>query len=103
MANCSTCTALLNEALNLVVRARNMDSIDRRKTTLALSQDPDGWEKSGLFDEHVAYHNIISPHIPIATKSATLHLWVQDQYDRDLHEWEQKTRDHLTHSECRVV
>lgn len=92
---CETCTELLNEALNLVVRARQMDAIDRRETTLSVSSDPEAWLASGRFDDHVARHNIEFPYKPIETRSLTLHVWVLDQYERDLHEWEGKARKHL--------
>lgn len=93
--SCTTCTGLLNEALNLVVRARQMDAIERRDATLACSSNAESWQASGRFDAHVERHNIETPHKPIATRSGTLHLWVQDQYDRDLYELEGKARNHL--------
>ncbi|WP_408914034.1 hypothetical protein [Brucella pseudogrignonensis] len=92
---CTTCTELLNEALNLVVRARQMDAIDRRDAALKISKVPDEWVSSGRFDDYVERHNIENPHKPIASKSGTLHLWVLDQYERDLHSWEEKARKHL--------
>ena len=92
---CETCTELLNEALNLVVRARQMDAIDRRENALKASKCREEWEASGRFDDYVERHNIDNGHAPMATKSGTLHLWVLDQYERDLHEWEGKARKHL--------
>ncbi|MDH7787711.1 hypothetical protein QBD01_003738 [Ochrobactrum sp. 19YEA23] len=92
---CETCTELLNEALNLVVRARQMDAIDRRNNALKASKEPEKWEASGRFDDYVERHNIDNEHAPMATRSGTLHLWVLDQYERDLHEWEGKARKHL--------
>ena len=41
---CATCAALLNEALNLTVRGRTLDGIQRRADTLAASKDPEGWQ-----------------------------------------------------------
>lgn len=31
-----------------------------------------------------------------ATRSATMHLWVQDQYDKDLASWRARAASHLT-------
>jgi len=93
--SCDTCKLLLSEGLDLCVRARKMDSMDRRSATLAISCDPDGWVESGRFDEYVNRHNIDRPHQPISTKSGTVALWLQEQYDTDLAEWERKSRHHL--------
>ena len=94
--SCARCLELLNEALNLCVRARTMDSMDRRAATLAASVVPEEWESSGLFAKHVERHNIVYPERPIHTRSATVHLWVQEQYESDLAEWERSARKHLT-------
>ena len=40
-------------------------------------------------------HNSMFPDQPMSTRSATLPLWVQDQYEKDLAEWERKSRKHL--------
>lgn len=37
---CQTCRVLLGEALDLCVRARKMDAIDRRNSTLSIAADP---------------------------------------------------------------
>lgn len=87
--------ALLSEGLDLCVRARNMDSRDRRNATLDCSVDGKEWVESGLFDQHVDFHNLHTPHAPLSTVSATVPLWAQDQYDRDLYSWEQRTRGYL--------
>lgn len=92
---CATCRDLLSEGLNLCVRARQMDAMDRRKATIDASCDPE-WVNSERFEAHVARNNIANPHQPIHTRSATVHLWVQDQYDRDLLDWEIKARQHLS-------
>jgi hypothetical protein len=83
---------VLSEGLDLCVRARQMDAVDRRQATLSVSSDPEAWQADGTFDRHVARHNIEYPHAPLSTRSATLAVWVQDQYDRDLHAWEEKAR-----------
>ena len=66
-----------------------MDSIERRDVALECSGNPDEWQKSGGFDKYVARQNITNPVRPIATKSATVHLWMKDQYDKDLFVWEE--------------
>lgn len=86
---------LLSEGLDLCVRARQMDAIDRRRDTLAASSDPKAWQEGGRFDEHVKAHNEHFPHQPIATGSATPALWAQEQYDLDLADWEKRARDFL--------
>jgi len=63
---------LLHEALNLVVRARQLDDAIRAKEI----------ELRGSFD-------------PRLTHSVTPHLWILDQYDKDLAEWETKARNAL--------
>jgi hypothetical protein len=72
-----------------------MDARDRREATLAASCDSKEWVESGQFDRHVARHNIVRPEAPISTRSATVRLWEQDQYDTDLAAWEAKARKHL--------
>jgi hypothetical protein len=93
--SCDLCRELLAEGLDLCVRARGLDARDRRECTLAASVDPQGWVESGQFDRHVARHNIERPEAPIATRSATVRLWEQDQYDTDLAAWEAKARKHM--------
>lgn len=69
--------------------------MDRREATLALSADPDAWQESGLFSEYLDRHNAANPHQPIATRSGTVPLWLNDQYDRDLADWEARARKAL--------
>lgn len=83
---------LLSEGLDLCVRARKMDAIDRRNSTLSISQDPEKWIRTGAFDRHVARHNAVNPDAPISTRSGTIALWVQEQYDSDLADWERRAR-----------
>lgn len=45
---------LLSEALDLCVRARKMDAMDRREAALGVSCDPDGWQAGGRFDTYEA-------------------------------------------------
>jgi hypothetical protein len=93
---CETCRKLLNEALNLAVRSDQFDEQARREAALDASQCPDEWQESGRFDAYVERHNATTPHRRIATKSMTMHLWVQDQYDKDLADWKGRARRHLT-------
>lgn len=90
--------ALLSRGLDLCVRARLFDSMDRRAATLAVSPSPEAWLASGRFDEHVARHNAepSNAHALIHTKSAAPALWALDQYERDLAEWEAQARAFLT-------
>lgn len=92
---CPTCRDLLSEGLDLCVRARGMDAVDRRASALAASVDGEEWEKSGRFDQYVDQHNIQNPDRPIDIRSATMPLWYQVQYETDLADWERRTRHHL--------
>jgi hypothetical protein len=83
---------LLSEGLDLCVRARHLDALDRRAATLAVSSDPEGWLASGRFDQHVEAHNRVNPAQQIEARSLTPRLWVQEQYERDLHDWENRAR-----------
>lgn len=86
---------LLSEGLDLCVRARKMDAMDRREATLAASSDPEAWQADGLFDRYVERHNIKNPDQPIATRSGTVPLWLNDQYEKDLADWEARARKAL--------
>ena len=72
-----TLTDLLHEGLNLCVRGRNLDK--------AISEIAarDAYPKSAA-----AYPEAF----PV---SMTPHLWVQEQYDTDLAEWEKRAREAL--------
>lgn len=91
---CDKCRQLLSHGLDLCVRARDLDAMDRRRVSLQMSSDPD-WENSESFEQHVARNNIVHPEAPIHTRSGTIPLWVQDQYDKDLLAWEDQSRAHL--------
>lgn len=86
---------LLSEGLDLCMRARRMDEMDRRAATLAGSCDATAWQESGQFARYIGRHNIEYPHQQISTRSGTVALWAQEQYDKDLAEWEQKARTSL--------
>jgi hypothetical protein len=61
---------LLSEGLDLCARARKMDALDRERA------------------EYYALN-------PDATRSNTIPLWVEEQYQTDLADWEQRARSHL--------
>lgn len=84
---------LLSEALDLCVRARKMDMQDRANACVAASYDPDAM--LDLLPRLAARHNERFPDRPMASRSATIPLWVQDQYERDLADWERRAREHL--------
>lgn len=91
---CETCRDILSEGLDLCVRARRLDAQERTNTQVEMScAPPEWWAENGA--AKAARHNAIFPDQPMLTKSATIPLWVQDQYERDLAEWERKGRKHL--------
>lgn len=94
-----TMESLLNEALNLTVRGRTLDAIQRRADMLDASSDGDDWQASGSFDRHVARHNATcEPWRTVEHRSLTPQLWAEDQFQRDLHDWEARARAFLTAS-----
>ena len=95
MSGCGTCTELLSEGLDLCVRARNLDAQDRSAAVLSVSKDGKAWKESGRFDKYVAEHNTHHPESPLSTRCGMPQLWLLDQYDRDLHDWEIRSRQHL--------
>lgn len=98
---CDTCRDLLNEALNLTVRGRNLDAIQRRADTLATSSDGEEWKASGRFDRYVERHNCTcDPWRHIEPRSLTPQLWAEDQFQRDLHDWETRARKHMMKKEA---
>jgi hypothetical protein len=68
MADC--CTKLLSEGLDLCIRARKLD----RQVIDAMNAGP--------------LHGV-------ETRCGTPALWVQDQYENDLTDWERRSRQHL--------
>lgn len=86
---------LLSEGLDLCVRARKMDAQDRTNAALKASVDPEGWVESGKFEQYVRRTNIVNPDQPLLPRSGTIALWVQDQYETDLADWERRARAYL--------
>lgn len=92
---CQECTHLLSRALDLAVRARKLDAQQRSNDAVERSTCGDEWERSGLFGEYAAQNNAAQPWREMMPRSATLPVWVIDQYDKDLHDWERQARLHL--------
>ena len=95
MSGCADCRTLLSQGLDLCVRARKLDAQDRTNNAKAFSIDGEAWEKSGRLEQYAVRNNAINPDQPMALKSATPALWVLDQYERDLADWERQSRAHL--------
>lgn len=94
--SCEICRSLLNEALNLSVRARKLDASQRSVDELNASVNPDNWPAKA-FDRHVARHNARHPLIPMAPHNGCIvHPWVEEQYASDLADWESRARKHLS-------
>lgn len=83
---------LLSEGLDLCVRARKLDAIERRQEHLDFSMFPEEWVASGLFDRFVERNNLENPHAPIEMRCLTPTLWAVEQYERDVHDWENRAR-----------
>lgn len=80
------CRKLLSEGLDLCVRARKLDAMVR---TIAVQDSTPDLERMA------ERHNAQYPDQPIMSRSGTIPLWVQDQYERDLADWERRSRHHL--------
>ncbi len=80
--------ALLSEGLDLCVRARKLDAMVR---TASIAE-------AGVtdLDRYAERHNIQWPDQPVLTKSGSPALWVSEQYDTDLDDWERRVRKALT-------
>lgn len=91
---CEECQKLLSEGLDLCVRARKMEAQDRTNAQIEMSSAPKEWWDENL-ERRAARHNAMFPDQPMSTRSATIPLWVEDQYEKDLAEWERKARRHL--------
>lgn len=87
MSEC--CKALLSEGLDLCVRARKLDAQERTNVMVAAFPGIDMERAAPRLNAH-------HPDAPYTTKSGTIALWVQEQYDTDLADWERRARHHLT-------
>jgi len=89
-----TYRTLLSQALDLCVRARNLDAQQRTADQEAIAAGP--------LDLHrrSARHNALWPDAPMSSRSGTIALWVQEQYERDLAEWEKRARIALMQGEA---
>lgn len=92
---CDRCRELLSEGLDLCVRARKLDAQDRTNAQVEISLDRAWWTPENTA-RRAERHNEIFPDQPMATRSATIPLWVQDQYEKDLAAWERAARHHLS-------
>ena len=92
--SCADCRRLLSEGLDLCVRARAMDAVDRTAAAMSVSTAGKEWWDANLA-ARASMHNATWPDSPMSNRSATLPLWVQDQYERDLADWERRSRAHL--------
>ena len=95
---CNECATLLSQGLDLCVRARKLDAIDRTRAQMALTErsdpvDAKEWWTQNI-DRRMATHNEMWPDQPMS-RSATYPMWVQDQYEKDLADWERRSRHHL--------
>lgn len=87
MSDC--CKTLLSEGLDLCVRARKLDAQDRTNTMAEVFPGTD-------LERAAPRLNASRPEAPYMTRSLTIPLWVQEQYETDLAEWERRARHHLT-------
>lgn len=78
----------LSDGLDLCIRARRMDAQQRTNDLVSVAPSLD-------LERYAPRHNAINPDQPVFTRSATMAVWAQDQYDRDLAEWERKSRELL--------
>jgi hypothetical protein len=83
---------LLSEGLDLCARARRLEAQDRTNTSVSASKDGEQWERSGQLAKYAKMHNETWPDTPMMTRSATIPLWVQEQYETDLADWEKRSR-----------
>jgi hypothetical protein len=89
------CRKLLSEGLDLCVRARKMDAQERTNDAKRWSVDGDAWEQSGKLAQYAERNNAVNHNQPMSLKSASLPLWLLDQYEKDLADWEMRARRHL--------
>lgn len=88
------CRLLLSEGLDLCVRARAMDAQDRTNAQVEMSSASPDWWKTNLV-RRTDRHNALFPDQPMLPRSATIPLWVEDQYEKDLADWERRARAFL--------
>lgn len=75
----------LSAGLDLCVRARRMDAQDRANNIAEHFPGVD-------LERFAARQNADDDVYQVASRSGTIALWVQDQYERDLAAWEHETR-----------
>lgn len=80
----------LSEGLNLCVRARELESHDRTAAMVSAFPSID-------LERAAPGLNALDPDMPpYRTRSLTIPLWVEEQYQRDLAAWERTTREMLS-------
>lgn len=87
---CQACKSLLSEGLDLCVRARKLDAQERTNIEAEMLGD------ESLLERRATRHNALYPDTPIMTRSATIPMWFQEQYETDQADWERRARHHLT-------
>lgn len=80
----------LSAGLDLCARARKLDAQERTNAMVEAAGGEIDMERMA------ARLNASHPDLPYATRSATIAVWVQEQYDRDLAKWEADTRTMLS-------
>jgi hypothetical protein len=48
-----------------------------------------------MFERYCERHNEANPHTPLTGVCGTPALWAEDQYQKDLFDWEKRSREHL--------
>lgn len=82
---------VLSAGLDLCVRARKMDAVDRTNAMVEAFPDVD-------MERAAPRLNACAPWAPYETRSATIPVWVQEHYERDLAKWEASARKLLLES-----
>lgn len=86
----------LSRGLDLCVRARSLDAQDRTNVMVETFPGIDMTRAGPRL-------NAVFPDTPYTTRSATIPVWLQQQYDTDLAAWESETRTMLSRLPLHVV
>jgi hypothetical protein len=93
---CRTCIDLLNGALSLTARGRTLYGSQHRADTLALPNDAEGWQVSGLFDQLVKDCNrTCHPGLQNRNASSRAKEWAESQFQHGLRDREARARKHM--------
>ena len=66
-----------------------MDAQDRTAAQMEISSAPAEWWAENI-GRRAERHNATFPDQPMSTRCGTLALWVQDQYEKDIADWERR-------------